>query len=321
MRGQARQCWTSERGEIARSRPIGQGLASGDLFTGSTLAYAPMTNGQCLCGDFRFRIDGDLVFMHHCHCGYCRKSQGSAYSTMIGVDEKNLHWDAEGKRISFESSTTFSRSSCGRCGSPLPVGASGMPVFVPTGLLDGDFGHRAEMHIFVESKLPWLKIRDGLPCFDAYPPGLDAAVCESRVPLDPPGGVRGSCLCGRTRFAFEGSAIMARHCHCKRCQRARGAAHASNLIVLSTIFRWTAGASVVQTYRVPDARFFAQAFCGHCGSCMPRIDDGRGIVIIPLGALDDPPPTTPRDHIWVESKASWHEILDDLPQFQQGPPG
>lgn len=279
-----------------------------------------MTSGQCLCGDHRFRIGGDLVFMHHCHCGYCRKSQGSAYSTMIGVDEKYLIWDAEGERISFDSSETFSRSSCGRCGSPLPMAASGMPVFVPTGLLDEDFGHRAEAHIFVESKLPWVEIRDDLACFDAYPPGLDATVCETRPALDPPGGVRGSCLCGNTRFVLEGPSIVARHCHCKRCQRARGAAHASNLVVLAKDFRFTAGASELRIYRHSEARYFAQAFCGDCGSCMPYVDEGRGFVILPFGALDDAPPITPREHIWVESRASWHTISDDLPQFAQGPP-
>ena len=279
-----------------------------------------MTIGRCLCGDHRYRIDCDLVFMHHCHCGHCRKSQGSAYSTMIGVDERHLHWDAKGERISFESSDSFSRIACARCGSPLPAGAAGMPVFVPTGALEGDFGHRAELHIFAASKSPWMEIQDGLPCFDAFPPGLDAPVCESRPALDPPGGVRGSCLCGDTRFVLDGPALVARHCHCNRCQLARGAAHASNLVVRAEHFRFTSGQSQVRTFRVPEAKYFTQAFCARCGSCMPFVDDGREIVIVPLGALDDAPPITPSEHIWVASTAVWHSISDDLPRHRQGPP-
>jgi hypothetical protein len=279
------------------------------------------TSGRCLCGDHRFRIGGDLVFMHHCHCSYCRKSQGSAYSTMIGVDEEHLDWDAEGERIAFKSSDAFSRTSCRRCGSPLPLESAGMPTWIPAGLLEGDFGHRPESHLFAASRLPWLEIRDGLPAFDAYPPGLDATACSTRPALDPPGGVRGSCLCGDARFVFDGPAIVARHCHCKRCQRARGAAHASNLIVAAEKFRFTAGDSQLRTYRLPEARFFAQTFCGRCGSCMPTLDEERGFAILPLGALDDPPPIEPREHIWVESKASWHTISDDLPQFERRPPG
>ncbi len=279
-----------------------------------------MASGRCLCGDHRFRMSGELVFMHHCHCSYCRKSHGSAYSTMIGVAEENLRWDAEGERLSFESSEAFSRTSCRRCGSPLPVAALGTPVWVPAGLLEEASGHRPEAHLFAASRLPWLEIRDGLPAFDGYPPGLDATACETRKALDPPGGTRGSCLCGDTRFVLEGPAIVARHCHCKRCQRARGAAHASNLVALTKAFRFTKSASQVRVFRVPEARFFAQAFCGRCGSCMPYVDEARGFVILPLGALDDAPPVAPREHIWVESKASWHNISDDLPQIAQAPP-
>ncbi len=279
-----------------------------------------MTHGRCLCGGHRFQIEGELVFMHHCHCGYCRKSQGSAYSTVIGVEEKNLHWDAHGERITFESSKTLSRSSCARCGSPLPIATVGAPTFVPTGLLDGDFGHRAELHIFAASKAPWFEIQDGLPSFDAYPPGIELPACESRPALDPPIGVRGSCLCGETRFVIEGRAIIARHCHCKRCRLARGAAHASNLVLARKALRFTAGEELIESFRVPDAKFFAQSFCGRCGSCMPRVDEARGLAIVPLGCLDDPPPMAPQEHIWVGSKAVWHTITGGLPQHEQGPP-
>ena len=279
-----------------------------------------MTVGQCLCGDHRFRLEGELVFMHDCHCGHCRKVNGSAYATLIGVDEQGFHWEAEAERIVYAASSQFSRISCNRCGSPLPAVTEGAPIFVPTGLLEGDFGHRAELQIFVGSKAPWVRIREDLPAFDAYPPGMDLAACETRLPLDPPGGVRGSCLCGDIRFVIDDSASVARHCHCVRCQRGRGAAHASNLVVDAQALRFTAGETLIREYKVPEARFYTQSFCGRCGSCMARVDTERPIAIIPLGCLDDAPPTTPREHIWVDSKATWHTIDDALPQYAKGPP-
>ena len=279
-----------------------------------------MTSGRCLCGDHRFRLEGDLFFMHDCHCGHCRKSQGSAYSTMIGVDPSGLHWDARGEAIAYPSSSGFLRNSCGRCGSPLPMGGEGMPVFVPTGLLEGDFGHRSEMAIFAASKAPWLEIDAGLPAFEAFPPGIDLEPCATREPLDPPGGVRGSCLCGDVRYVLDGPARLARHCHCVRCRRARGAAHATNMIVDAEGLRWTAGEAGIRSHRVPEARFFRQCFCGRCGSSVPVVDSDRGFAIVPMGGLDDPPDVKPREHIWVDSKAVWHTIRDDLPQFPEGPP-
>ena len=50
---------------------------------------------------------------------------------------------------------------------------------------------------------------------------------------------------------------------------------------------------------------------------MPRLDDSRGIAIIPFGSLDDDPGRGGDDHIFVASKADWDKITDDLPQFDE----
>lgn len=280
-----------------------------------------MIRGQCLCGAQRFRLEGELSLMHHCHCGYCRKSHGAAYGTVIGVDPEGLVWEAQGERIAYKASPSYERFFCGVCGSPLPAVGEDMPVFVPTGLLDSDPGHRAEFHLFVGSKASWFEIEDELPTFEAYPPGIDAPATAKPANPDPAEGVRGSCLCGEVRYVLDGPALVARHCHCQRCRRARGAAHASNLVVAAGDFRWTAGELAVREYKLPEARYFTQAFCGACGSKVPRVDADRSIVVIPMGGLDDPPPARPEEHIWVDSRASWHDIHDALPRHAEGPPG
>jgi hypothetical protein len=57
-----------------------------------------------------------------------------------------------------------------------------------------------------------------------------------------------------------------------------------------------------------------------CGSTMPRFDEARGFAIVPMGSLDEDPGARPERHIHVGSKAVWDVILDDLPQFEAGPP-
>ncbi len=47
--------------------------------------------------------------------------------------------------------------------------------------------------------------------------------------------------------------------------------------------------------------------------------EGR-IAAITLGTVDGDPGIRPSSHIFVGSKAPWHDIVDDLPQFQEWPP-
>ena len=52
---------------------------------------------------------------------------------------------------------------------------------------------------------------------------------------------RGSCLCGSVTFEVQGPPSAFRYCHCSRCRKASGSAHAANMLVPETQFRWLAG--------------------------------------------------------------------------------
>ena len=129
--------------------------------------------------------------------------------------------------------------------------------------------------------------------------------------------IKGSCLCGAVAFE-AGDEIEMRNCHCSRCRKARGAAHATNLFVPTRAFRWLRGQDLVITYRLPNAERFGNSFCRVCGSPMPRAMSTREIVLIPAGSLDDDPKIRASCHIYVGSKAPWHEITDGLPQYPAG---
>ena len=112
---------------------------------------------------------------------------------------------------------------------------------------------------------------------------------------------------------------MVHNCHCSRCRKARAAAHTTNGFTAMDDVRYTRGEDTLRTYRLPEARYFSQVFCPTCGSGMPRRDPERGIAVIPFGSLDDDPGRGADDHIFVASKAPWHEITDDLPRFDETP--
>jgi hypothetical protein len=130
----------------------------------------------------------------------------------------------------------------------------------------------------------------------------------------------GSCLCGAVRYELTQEPVWAHNCHCSRCRKSRGSAFAANLFVPRDGLRWLQGEDQVLSYKPPDAERFTHAFCRHCGSSLPWLNATHGLMVVPMGSLDEAPGIAPRAHIFVESKAPWFAITDDLPQ-NPGPPG
>lgn len=279
-----------------------------------------MNRARCLCGDVSWEVEGPFEWMSHCHCARCRKAHGAAFATYVAAPATGFRLRGGEHVARWESSPGFFRCFCGRCGSVVPGDAMEGRVFVPAGNFDDDPGVRPLAHIFVASKAPWFEIRDGMPRFDAYPPGIDAPVLPDPAPLDAAGKPRGSCLCGGVAYVVEGTPTRCVNCHCSRCRRARSAAYAANLFTSSDGLRFTRGEELLASYKVPDAQHFTHVFCRTCGSTMPRIDRGRGLAVVPMGTLDDDPGIRPRAHIFVGSMAPWYAIADDLPQHSEYPP-
>ena len=280
-----------------------------------------MSRASCLCGAVTWEIEPPYVFMHHCHCSRCRKAHGTPFATLIGCIADNFRLDGGEHVVTWATPEAgIARSFCGRCGSVVPGAPVDGLVFSPAGNLEDDPGERAGDHIFVGSKASWYEIADDLRRHEAYPPGIDATVLPD-PPRDesPAGTLRGSCLCGAVAYAIDTPPLLARNCHCTRCQRARSAAHAANMFVAADGLRFTRGEDQIASYKVPEAQRFMQTFCRTCGSPVPRIDRDRNMAVVPMGSLDDHPSVIPEAHIFVGSRAPWFTIADDLPQFEDYP--
>jgi hypothetical protein len=164
-------------------------------------------------------------------------------------------------------------------------------------------------------------IADVLPQHPKYPPEFgDAPSLTDREPVTAmPGHAVGSCLCGAVTYDFARPMAMFQ-CHCSRCRRARGAAHGANIFCNAEDFHWKSGAEFVVDYKLPEAKFYAVAFCRLCGASVPCISAERGIAVIPASGLDTDPGIAPQAHIFVGSKAPRYEIADSLQQYPEGPP-
>jgi len=131
--------------------------------------------------------------------------------------------------------------------------------------------------------------------------------------------IRGSCLCGGIQYEILGKLVDAGSCYCSMCRRAHGAAFGTYARVDAGGFRWLLGEDLVATYESSPGGY--RCFCRQCGSPLgARAEDGT-LSWVTLGTVIDDPGVRPESHIFVGSKAPWYEIKDDLPRFDEWPPG
>jgi hypothetical protein len=116
----------------------------------------------------------------------------------------------------------------------------------------------------------------------------------------------GSCLCGSVRFEVTPPFSAFRYCHCSRCQKASGSAHAANAFVPAAQFTWRAGEALIKRYDHAAAQRFAVWFCTQCGSRVPHAVRGRDDMLIPAGLLDAAPAQRPENSIFWGSRAPWY---------------
>lgn len=129
--------------------------------------------------------------------------------------------------------------------------------------------------------------------------------------------VHGSCLCGTVRYEVSPPFDKFLYCHCSRCRKATGTAHAANVVVKPEAFRWEAGEDNVVRYDLSSARSFATAFCKTCGSPMPHLTRSGLRVIVPAGTFDEALGAKPDIHAYWGSRADWYEGDPDLAKVEE----
>jgi hypothetical protein len=128
----------------------------------------------------------------------------------------------------------------------------------------------------------------------------------------------GRCLCGEARFDIEGEFEHFYLCHCEHCRKDTGSAHAANLFSSTATLKWLSGQENVRRFDLPGTRH-SKSFCGTCGSALPMMQMNGTLLVVPAGSLDSDLPLRPEAHLFVSSRASWDEALEELPTFDRSP--
>src|SRR5215469_14977434 len=124
----------------------------------------------------------------------------------------------------------------------------------------------------------------------------------------------GSCLCGAVTYQVSEPFLSFIHCHCSRCRKVTGSAHASNIHVRPAQFAWLTGQERTVRFDLAEAQSFATTFCSRCGSPLPHLTRSGRSVIVPAGSLDDEPSTPPECHAYWDSRAVWACAQSELPR-------
>lgn len=129
----------------------------------------------------------------------------------------------------------------------------------------------------------------------------------------------GSCLCGAVEFNYSGPVHSLQACHCKRCRKFYGSAFGPIAIIDREGFAFARGEESIASYASSER--VNRYFCRTCGSPLPMVEEWDPLVGVPLGLIDGDLGQVIDSHIFVGSKASWHEISGDGAQHEAWPPG
>ena len=125
--------------------------------------------GGCLCGGVRWRAEGEPINVLCCHCRLCQKSVNAPLWARALFPQDAVTF--EGHVEQFPSSDHVWRVFCRDCGTRiLSKRADGSGVGVGLASFDDPNAYAPTEHIFVSSKVDWLKLDDGLPQHQERPP-------------------------------------------------------------------------------------------------------------------------------------------------------
>ncbi|MDE2596462.1 MAG: GFA family protein [Sphingomonadales bacterium] len=128
--------------------------------------------GGCGCGELRYRVRGEPIFVNNCHCRQCQHQTGStsvvnAFFEMERIEL--LSGDLAENVVVAGSGGPHIIVRCKACGAAVwshypRMGRNGAGLRV--GTLDDPDTFTPDAVIFVSEKMPWVALPAGVPAFE-----------------------------------------------------------------------------------------------------------------------------------------------------------
>ena len=130
--------------------------------------------GGCTCRHVRYRMTSRPLFVHCCHCRWCQRESGASFALNALIEAErltNLAGPVELVQTPSNSGQGQVIARCPNCRLALWshfAGAGPVLSFVRVGTLDNPDALAPDIHIFTESKQPWVLLPTDVPAVPEY---------------------------------------------------------------------------------------------------------------------------------------------------------
>jgi len=130
----------------------------------------------------------------------------------------------------------------------------------------------------------------------------------------------GRCLCGAVTLAISGRALTTRQCWCRQCQQITSGGPTHNAFFKTAEVTVT-GTVASSAWVAASGNTLTFSFCPACGTQLYGQSTARPhLMIVRLGALDEPHGLKPQVVIWTDDAPEWAVIDPALERWPQQPP-
>ncbi len=129
-------------------------------------------DGGCSCGDVRYRLASEPMFVHCCHCLNCQRQTGGAFVINLLIESDRvrlLSGEPQPVDVPRDDGSAQRIYRCPTCQVAV-FSEYGRPEvrFVRAGTLDEPGAITPDVHIFTKSKVAWVALPADAPAFDVY---------------------------------------------------------------------------------------------------------------------------------------------------------
>ena len=133
-----------------------------------------MTEGGCTCRGVRYRLMPPPLIVHCCHCRWCQRESGAAFALNALFERERMELLAGAVELVATPSASGKGQRIARCPACRVAlwshyaGLGDRVCFVRVGTLDDPDLFPPDVHIYTESKQPWVVLPAGARVFPQY---------------------------------------------------------------------------------------------------------------------------------------------------------